>query len=154
MAALIRSKHPAITPSEVGLAIRRSASGKGAWSSDLGWGVIDAGAALTAAGQIATVADGAAPSSRTRSRKRSAKRRFRIRIEASDPAPGQLGPVSVFVAKPGRPYKLLQETTEDRLTFKGRRGVRYRFYSTAVDAAGNREAAPDSPDSVTRVSPR
>jgi hypothetical protein len=151
LAALIRSKYPAISASEVGVAIRRSASGKGAWSSDLGWGIIDAGAALEVAGEIATVRDTAPPSSSTRSKRRTAKRRFKVRIEASDAAPGQLGAVSVFVAKGAGPYKLLRETTATAFKFAGRRGARYRFYSTAVDAAGNVEPAPAEPDSVTRV---
>jgi serine protease len=45
-AALIRAYRPELSAGEVITALKRYASGGGVWSNDLGWGILDAGAAI------------------------------------------------------------------------------------------------------------
>lgn len=59
---------------------------------------------------------------------------------------------TVFVSADGGAFEpWLADTTRTEGTFDGRVGVTYRFYSAARDNAGNEEAAPPTPDAVTRV---
>jgi hypothetical protein len=52
------------------------------------------------------------------------------------------------------PYKFITRTRRTRVRLRVRPGVRYRFYTVAVDRAGNREAVPPRPDLTTRVARR
>lgn len=154
LAALIRSAKPGMSASEVIGIIKRTASGGGTWSSQLGFGIIDAGRALSAAAGR----DMTPPSSRVNSRRHSRARRFELHIERSDADPSGLssgiGSVSVFVAKGKGRFELLRKTEKSTLTFKGKRGKRYSFYSRAIDKAGNREADRGVADTVTRIRKR
>ncbi len=153
LAALIRSLYPDLTAGEVVRAIKASASGKGKWTSPLGWGIIDAAAAL----QLTVISeDKSAPSSRVKTRRRSAKRRFPVKVTSADsdpagkPASG-VDKVAIYVSKNGRRFRHLRTIRRSKFKFKGSSGDSYRFYSRAVDKAGNRESAPDKPDAATRV---
>jgi hypothetical protein len=50
-----------------------------------------------------------------------------------------------------RAYRRIKTTRATSTKVAVRHGVRYRFYSIAVDRAGNREKAPAAPDLSTRV---
>jgi hypothetical protein len=66
-------------------------------------------------------------------------------------APGGSGIASydVYVARDTGPYQLwLLATTVTNAVFTGQPGSTYRFYSVARDAAGNTEAAPETPDAT------
>jgi len=70
-------------------------------------------------------------------------------------APGGSGIASydVYVARDTGPYQLwLLATTVTNAFFTGQPGSTYRFYSVARDAAGNTEAAPETPDATTAFS--
>jgi hypothetical protein len=60
--------------------------------------------------------------------------------------------VSVFAAKKGKKYRPLETVGggEERVTFRGKSG-RYRFYSRALDNAGNLEPEPERPDVKARL---
>jgi serine protease len=154
-AALMRHLNPDLTSDEIVLAIKETArrpAGTG-WTSDLGWGILDAGAALTRAAAL----DRRAPVSRVRPLPRSTTAQtITMRWTGSDPAPQ--GVRSSGIAR----YELWRSTDGARFrklfSARGtsrhvtlRRGGRYRFYTVAVDHAGNREAAPKAADvAVTR----
>jgi hypothetical protein len=59
--------------------------------------------------------------------------------------------VSVFVSVNGGRYKRFRKTRSKRIRFRGRRGRDYRFYTRAVDRAGNREASPRRADVSVRL---
>ncbi|MFN2612644.1 MAG: S8 family serine peptidase [Solirubrobacterales bacterium] len=154
LAALIRSIKPGMSASGVILTIERTARGGGAWSSQLGFGIIDAGRALA----VAAGKDITPPSSRVKSRRRSRSRRVKLKIARSDADPFGLSSgidsVSVFVARGKRRFKLWRKTDKASIVFKGKRGKRYSFYSQAIDKAGNREADRAAADTVTRIRKR
>jgi hypothetical protein len=54
--------------------------------------------------------------------------------------------VLLFASADAGPYHRIGKTTKGNLTFHGKAGRRYRFYSIAIDRDGNREAAPGKPD--------
>jgi serine protease len=151
LAALIRSVRPGLSASEVIKIIEASARGGGIWSSQLGFGIIDAGKALEAA----TGRDVTPPTSRVSSRRHSRSRSFKLHIESSDADPfgnsSGIRNVSVFVARGDGSFKLWRKTDDAKVRFRGKRGKRYRFYSRALDNAGNLEAAPAAAQSSTRI---
>lgn len=58
----------------------------------------------------------------------------------------------VYVAVDGAPFSIWIENTLDRsAVYQGALGHTYAFYSVATDVAGNAEAPPATPDTVTRV---
>ncbi len=151
LVALIRAAHPGLAPSDVVRAIKLSASGGGHFTDELGWGIINSGAALH---EAKVVTDQVAPKSHVVSKRRSRARSFKLKIESSDSGGAGVQSVGVYVSKGHRKYHLLVTTTRSKVGFTGRRGVLYRFYSRATDKAGNVEAAPKSPDAVTRIAAR
>ncbi|HEY4028060.1 MAG TPA: S8 family serine peptidase [Candidatus Dormibacteraeota bacterium] len=53
VAALLMARYPRLTPAQVRLVLERTATGAGSYNEDLGWGVVQAAAALRMAGSIA-----------------------------------------------------------------------------------------------------
>jgi subtilisin family serine protease len=154
-AALMRNLNPDLTSEEIVLTIKQTArrpAGVG-WTSDLGWGVLNAGGAVARAAAL----DRRAPTSRVgRTTSPTTRRTITLRWSGSD-----RGPRGVRVSGISR-YELWRSTDGGRfrrlLTTRStskhvtlRRGGRYRFYTIAIDHAGNREAAPKQADvAVTR----
>ncbi|HEY1540407.1 MAG TPA: hypothetical protein VGF63_13470, partial [Solirubrobacteraceae bacterium] len=58
---------------------------------------------------------------------------------------------SVYRSTNRKPYKRIKRTRGTSMTVQTRAGSRYRFYTIAVDKAGNREAVPHRPDLSVRV---
>lgn len=154
VAALVRRLNPDLGAGDVIQLIKRTARrpGGAGWSAELGWGILDAGAAIAAArGE-----DRRPPVSHLTSPHRLVGGRITLRLSGSDPAPPQV--VSSGIARfevwrsvnGGRARRLLA-TTRRTLHVPARRGVRYGFYSVAVDRAGNREAAPGRADARFRL---
>jgi serine protease len=145
--ALMHHLNPDLTSEEIVQVIKLTArrpAGTG-WTSDLGWGILNAGAALTRAAAL----DRRAPRSRIRAPPSSttSKRTITLRWTGSDPAPAGVRSSgisrfelwrSIDGSKFGR--LLTARGTSRHVTL--RRGARYRFYTLAIDHAGNREAAP------------
>jgi serine protease len=148
--ALVRHLNPDLGVAEIVRLMKETArrpAGTG-WTPDLGWGILDAGAALTRAASI----DRRAPTSRmAKLRRRTRKRTITVRWSGADKAPAgvRASGVSRFElwrSTNGRRFRRLLSTrrTSRRVTL--RRGSRYAFYTVAIDHAGNREPAPKRPD--------
>jgi serine protease len=163
LVALIRSVRPRMPAAKVVRLIKLTADGRGSYGRGLGWGIIDAHAAVAAAlGKDIT-----APRSRARwawvakgPRGRAARRRGRrlitVRIKRFDrkrPALPRSGikAVNLVASVNGRPFRRVGKTRGVRVRFLGRPGRRYRFYTRAVDRAGNREPVPRKPEVFLRV---
>jgi serine protease len=153
--ALARHLNPDLTAGEIVRLIKETARRPaGTWNGELGWGILDAGAALTRAASI----DRRAPASRvTRLPARTSKRTITVRWTATDPAPAGvrasgIARFELWRATDGGPFKRLYSTTRTARQVTLRRGGRYRFYTVAIDHAGNREPAPKQAD--TRVARR
>jgi subtilisin family serine protease len=157
IAALVKHFNPDLRALDVIRLLKQTASRPAgtAWTPELGWGIVNPVAALSAA----RVVDRHAPSSSLRGPKtvRSA-RSVTLRLSGVD-APVAAGVVAAGVARyeiwrstNRGAYKRVKTTTAARVKLKVRRGSRYRFYSIAVDKVGNREGVPGRPDLSMRVS--
>jgi serine protease len=160
-AALIRAVRPSMANTKVVHVIKATASHCGSYEAGIGWGVIRADEAVAAALNM----DIDPPSSRIASAKRAHGARARVargrgrvvvlKITRDDPAGGDscvripaagVKNVAVFASANGRPYHRIGKTSKGKLRFRTKRGRHYRFFSIAVDKAGNREAAPSIAD--------
>lgn len=152
LAALVGALNPHLAAGEKLRLIKQSARRAGGWSPELGWGILDAGAAVDAARRI----DRLAPSSSARLRGRRGGR-VRLRLHARDRAGGEgLVPSGVrrlelYGRRGRRPARRLRRVEARRaLALRLRPGV-WRLHTRALDAAGNREAAPPRPDVRVRI---
>ena len=158
VAALVRELNPDATARDIIRAIKESATrpaGSG-WNGDLGWGILDAAAAVNAVRAI----DRRAPESTLRGRRRVRRARATtLRWTGADNAPGALQPsgieaFEVYRSANRRPYRRIKRTRRASLKVKVKPGSLYRFYTIAVDKAGNREAVPSKPDLSMRIDRR
>jgi serine protease len=147
--ALIRHLNPDLTAAEIVRLIKETARRPaGVWTGDLGWGILDAGAALTRAASI----DRRAPASRVkRLPALTSKPTVTVRWSAADKAPAGvrasgIARFELWRATDGGRFKRLFSTTRTSRQVTLRRGGRYRFYTVAIDHAGNREPAPKQAD--------
>ncbi len=158
VAAMARRLNSAATTADIIRALKQSAtrSAGSGWNADLGWGILDAAAALTAVRAI----DRRAPKSRLTGEKRVRRARaVTLRFTGSDRAAAGLTPsgldvYEVYRSANRRAYRRIKRTRRNRLKVNVRPGSLYRFYTVAVDKAGNREAAPTKPDLSMRVDRR
>jgi hypothetical protein len=80
-----------------------------------------------------------------------------VRIKRSDGASSKelqvtgVKSVAVFASANQGRYHRVGKTAKGKLHFGGKPGRRYRFFSIAVDKAGNREAPPAIPDAKLRL---
>jgi serine protease len=149
-AALVRQLNPDMGAQEIAQVIKQTArrpAGAG-WNPELGWGILDAGAALVAARAL----DRRPPSSRIRRVPRRTRRtavtlRWTGRdVPRSGVVRSGLGRFQLWRSLDGRRARRLLSTTRRSRRVRLRRGHRYAFYTLAVDKAGNREAVPRRPD--------
>jgi serine protease len=162
LVALIRSAKPSMSAARIVKLIKLTASGCGHYgASGLGWGIIRSDRALAAAGRR----DILMPSSRVRRarirRARGHRRIAVLHLKRSDhaatpcareiPSSG-IRSVAVFASANGGPYRRIAKSRRASIRFAAKGGRRYRFFSVAVDRAGNREAPPTRPDTKLRVS--
>jgi subtilisin family serine protease len=151
-AALVRDLNPDLGPADVIRVLKLTAqrpAGTG-WTDDLGWGIVDAAAAVQAAGRM----DRRPPESAVRTAPRAHGHTILLRISATDTAPpgvtvAGVRSVRIYEAAGRRAPRLIATTTRHALRIRARRGVRYGFYTQAVDRAGNLEPAPATPDTRT-----
>lgn len=148
VAALVRDLNPDLSLRQtlrlIKQTARRSSPG---WTPDLGWGIVDGGAAVNAAQAI----DATAPASRVRVARRAGDgRRVTLAVRGADRGPrgvvrSGIARFEVFRAAPGRRARRVAQTTGAPVTVAVPRGGA-GFFSVAVDRAGNREARPARPD--------
>jgi hypothetical protein len=151
---MVRRLNPDLPIQRVLSVIKQSArrpAGSG-WSPELGWGILDAGAAVEAARGI----DLRAPSSRVSAPSRTRSRRITLRIKGSDSSPpgvvaSGVAKYRVYRATGSRKPVKIAVTRKSRLRVPARRGARYAFYVQAIDKAGNVQPFPARPGARTRV---
>ena len=154
LAALLSDLNPFLSLRDKLTLLKQTARRQGGWSPELGWGIIDAGAAVEAARRI----DRRPPVSKARAKKRLRLRRgarrvkVRVRWKGSDPAgapalvPGGVRSYDLYARRGRGRYRRVKKATRRRSArLRLRRGT-YRFYTRATDTAGNREAAPRRAD--------
>ena len=134
-AAMMRVLNPYATVPDVIGALEASASraaGTG-WTADLGWGVLNAGAALDAVRRV----DRLAPVATVSAPRRSSHRTFVVRWSGSDPHPGALIASGVasyeveLIPLHHRARVIARHTTRRSLRFTGAAGATYTFRVTA-----------------------
>jgi subtilisin family serine protease len=143
--ALVRAANPRLRRAAVVRIMKQTATraaGASGWTTELGWGILNAGAAVQRALQFA--ADTVAPgTSRRGGKRRSVNRRFTLKWRGRDLAPPGVAPAGIesysVYEKRGKRFKLIAVTTSSRYRLRGRRGKRYTFVVRARDLAGNVE---------------
>jgi subtilisin family serine protease len=141
-AAMMRALNPYATVSDILRIIKLTAQRPAgtSWGPDLGWGILDAGAAVKT---VRTV-DHLAPVSRLIAPKSTRSRTFVLRWTGHDQHPPGLvasgiARYEVYVRVNGGPLRRIADTSRHTLRFRGRPGTRYTFTVVAVDRAGNRQ---------------
>jgi subtilisin family serine protease len=154
-AALARALNPDVHAADVIRVLKDTASrpaGSG-WSPELGWGILNAGAALAAVRTI----DRRPPVSKLRGPSLVRQPRVvKLTWSGRDRAPAKLTAsgiayYDVYRSTNRGAYRRIKHTKATGLSVRMLPGARYRFYTVAVDKAGNREAVPAKPDLSTRV---
>jgi hypothetical protein len=118
------------------------------WTADLGWGILDAGAALARA----AATDRRAPASRVaKLAARTDKRTITVRWAGTDTSragvrASGIARYELWRATAGGHFRRLYSTRRTSRRVNLRRGGRYAFYTVAIDHAGNRERAPKRAD--------
>jgi subtilisin family serine protease len=155
VAAMVRQLNPDLSAADVIQLVKRTARQPGGpgWNAELGWGIVDAGAAIAAA----RTEDRRPPVSKLRATHRLRAGRITLRLSGSDTAPegvaaSGIARFEIWRSVDGRRARRLGSTRGHALYVAARRGTRYAFYSIAVDKAGNRESAPGRADA--RFTPR
>jgi serine protease len=149
VAAMARHLNPDLGAADVIRLLKRTArrlAGAG-WNGELGWGILDAGAAVAAA----LADDRHAPVSHLTSTHKLVRGRVTLRLSGSDPAPPEVASsgiarFEVWRSVNGHRARRLLATTRHTVRVRAKHHVRYGFYSVAVDHAGNREPAPGRAD--------
>jgi serine protease len=145
-AALVRHLNPDMPAVEIVRVLKQTARrppGVG-WTPDLGWGILAAGTALAAARTL----DRRPPTSKIRALPRRTRRtRLTLRWRGRDVprlgvAESGLAGFELWRSLDGRAPRRLLSTPRTSRAVRLRRGHRYRFFTIAVDRAGNREPAP------------
>jgi subtilisin family serine protease len=153
LVALMRSAKPTITAPKIVRLIKLTANGCSHYGNGLGWGIIRADEAVAAAAGR----DLDPPGSRVLRARRISKGRITLRLKSFDQACSKELPlagvkaVAVFVSVNGGEYRRIGKTAKGKLNFRAKAGRRYRFFSVAVDKAGNREAPPAQADAKLRL---
>ncbi|HEX2105638.1 MAG TPA: S8 family serine peptidase [Solirubrobacteraceae bacterium] len=145
-AALIRQLNPDMGSRGIARLIKQTARrppGTG-WNPELGWGILDAGTALATARTL----DRRPPTSKIRAVPRRTRRtvlalRWRGRdVPRRGVALSGLARYELWRSVDGNRPRRLLTTRGTARRVRVRRGSRYRFFTVAVDKAGNRERAP------------
>jgi subtilisin family serine protease len=156
VAALMRHVNPDLPPAEVVRILKQTArrAANVGWTQDLGWGILDAGAAMAAARAI----DRRPPTSalqRPVVRGRSIQLRWRGQ---DDTVPGVaatgIDRFELWRSAGRRPARRIASTRARSIRLRGVRGQRYSFFTIAIDHAGNREAPPAKYDASVRLARR
>jgi subtilisin family serine protease len=153
VAALMRHLNPDLPPADVVRILKQTARRPAdvAWTPGLGWGILDAGAALAAARSV----DAHPPRSRLQ-RPKVTGRSILLRWDGADDAvagvvASGIARYEVWRATPGHAARRIKTTRAHTMRIRGQRGTLYRFFTIAIDQAGNRELPPAKADANVRV---
>jgi serine protease len=152
LAALVGALNPHLTTAEKLRLIKASARRQGGWSPELGWGILDAGAAVDAARRV----DRVAPGSVVRVAGRRG-RRVRLAFGASDRGggdglvPSGVTRIELYGRRDRRPERVLRRLSSRRSIVVRLRPGLWRLRTRAIDAAGNAEPLPPAADARVRV---
>ncbi|MGZ4187933.1 MAG: S8 family serine peptidase [Solirubrobacteraceae bacterium] len=143
--AMMRALNPYASLQDLLEIIKRTAqrpAGSG-WSSENGWGILNAGAALDATRHL----DRLAPISRIRAPRVTSRRTLVLRWSGNDQQHAGLTTSGiayylVYVSVNGGRPRRLARTGRHTLKFRTHPDSRYVFWTVAVDKAGNREVKP------------
>jgi serine protease len=142
-AAMMRSLNPYASLRDILRTLKQTAGRppRTGWTSDLGWGILNANAALEAIRRV----DRLAPVSKLFAPRLSRGRVFILTWSGHDQQRPQLiasriAYYDVYVRMNGGRKRLIARTARHRLRFAGLPGHRYAFFLVAVDHAGNRQA--------------
>jgi serine protease len=143
--AMMRALNPYASLTDLLEIIKRTAqrpAGSG-WSSDNGWGILNAGAALDATRHL----DRLGPVSKIRAPRVTTRHTLVLRWSGHDQQHAGLiaSGVSyylVYVSVNGKRPRRLARTKHRSLKFRTHSGTRYLFWTVAVDKAGNHETKP------------
>ncbi|HZO36247.1 MAG TPA: S8 family serine peptidase [Solirubrobacteraceae bacterium] len=145
IAALAHHVNPDLSAGDVIRILKRTARRPPgtAWGPELGWGILDGGAALNAARAL----DRTRPVSRLQVPRRVGNRQIALRWTGSDASPRGVASSGVAAYEVWRqvgdgPARRITSTTATQTTVAATPGERYRFFTIAVDRAGNRERPP------------
>jgi serine protease len=156
VAALMRHLNPDLPPADIVRILKQTAKRPAnvAWTPELGWGILDAGSALAAARSV----DAHPPTSQLQ-RPKVTGRSIVLRWRGEDDAVA--GVVASGVARyelwrstPGHKARKIATTRRHSMQLRGKRGALYRFFTIAIDNAGNRELPPAKADASVRVARR
>jgi subtilisin family serine protease len=154
VAALVRELNPDLPAADVVRLIKQTARRPAGtdWEPELGWGIVDARAAIAAA----RVLDRRPPTSRVSAPRRTRRTRLTLRITGRDgAAPGVVAAgvdkFEIWRSTSGRRARRIATTRRRTYRVRARRGSRYGFFTIAVDKGGNREVLPSRPDVTVRV---
>jgi subtilisin family serine protease len=160
VAAMVGALNPFLPLSDRLRVIKQTASRSGGWSFELGWGILNAGRAV----ELARRTDRLGPNSRVTPRRGprlrgASKVKVRINWTGSDPAgrakliASGIRSFDLYMKKGSGSYKRIRIGTKFSYALpKLGRGT-YRFYTRALDRAGNREPAPRVADDVVIIKP-
>jgi subtilisin family serine protease len=140
--AMMRELNPYARLSDILRTIKRTATrrrGVG-WTPNLGWGILNADAALLAIRRV----DRLAPVSRLHAPRVSPGRSVLLTWSAHDQRrPGLIASgiasFRLYVSADGAPRRLIARTGRHSFRFAGLPGHRYTFFLFAIDHAGNRQ---------------
>jgi hypothetical protein len=144
-AAMMRALNPYASLRDVLETLKRTAqrpAGAG-WNENLGWGILDAGAAVDAIRRL----DRLPPVSRLTAPRVTGRGVFVLSWSGHDQrrpglATSGIAYYDVYARTDGGPPRRIARTAGHSLMFRARPGDRYVFYTVAVDRAGNREVNP------------
>jgi hypothetical protein len=146
--ALIRHLNPDLSAAEIVTLIKQTArrpAGTG-WTQDLGWGILDGGAALDAARHV----DRRPPQAQLAALPRRTRQgTLTLRWTGTDPAPPSVIAPGIDHSEVWRTFdrrapQLLATTTATSLLVHLHAGHRFGFFIRAVDRTGLREPMPSS----------
>jgi subtilisin family serine protease len=153
-AALIRALNPEVGALETVRLLKEQArrpAGAG-WEPELGWGILDAGAAVDAARRV----DRTYPLSRASAPALARGRSVVVRWAGRDLTrpgliPSGIARYEVYRSADGGPARRIATTRATRRRIRVLPGRRYAFFTIAVDHAGNREPRPSRADARVSV---
>ena len=153
LGALVRHLNPDLGVARILRIIKETARRPaGTWTPDLGWGIIDAGAAVAAASRI----DVRPPTATISAPRTTHKRSVTLKLKGTDTAPpgvtaSGIARYRVLRSVRGHTPVKIAVTTRTKLRVRVKPRATYSFYVQAVDKAGNVQPLPAQPSARIRV---